>query len=214
MINVGSNYNLVNDLLSKNNGVFIGIDEYERYGNQASQEMFDDFLGIKTQPRIVYGKNRLVDERLRVFRRVIPLSFVNETLTIPDKARNFTAIYTSVGKIPVKPIDEDRYARIFDDPLASPNEQDKYYLENDTTLTLLGESSLNVKVHYLAKPTPIVYAYTMVNNRPVYNDINSTHYEWDSHEESELTSRILIKAGMSMRDVMALQLGNTNKDKE
>jgi len=214
MINVGSNYNLVNDLLSKNNGVYIAPEEYERYGNQASQEMFDDFSGIKTTPRIVYGKNRLVDERLRPFRKIASASFIDELLTIPQGLRNITAIYTAVGKIPVKPIDEDRYARIFDDPLASPNEQDKYYLENASTLTLLGESSLDVKIHYLKEPSEIKYGYTTVNNRAVYDNNTSIHYEWGANEESELTSRILVKAGMSMRDVLALQLGNTNKDKE
>lgn len=214
MINVGSHYKYINDLISKNNGVFISPEEYERYGHASSLEMFDDFAGIKTTPRTAYGRSRAIDERLRPYRKKVPMAFVNELLTIPQELRMYTAIYTAVGKIPLKPIDEDRYARIFQDPLASPNDDDKYYLEEEGVLTLLGEEDLNVVVHYLEKPQPIKYAYTIVNNRPVYDDANSIHYKWSESEQEELTNRILAKLGLSMANTLEIQVANTNKAQE
>jgi len=206
MINVGENLKTINDLLSKNNGVYISPQEYMRYGNMSQNEMFDDFCGIKTTPRVTYGRNRLVDERLNPFRKRVALAFVSELLTKPTNLKAITAVYTQgANPVPVKPVDEDRYAMIFQDPLASPNDEDIYYIEEETKLRLLGDDALSVWVEYLERPTPIVYAFTEVNNRYVYNDAGSTHYQWDKSEEAELTNRILLKAGLSMKDVMAIQ---------
>lgn len=214
-INVGFHYKLVCDLLSKNNGVSLSPEEYERYGYTASLEMFDDFCGIKTTPRIAYGRNRLTDLRLKPFRRRVELSFSNELLTIPPDARNITAIYTKIGNIPVKPIDEDRMANIMLNPLANPNDSDIYYLEETDKLRLLGNDSLDVIVHYLERPKPIKYAYTLgTGGRAVYDDDESEHYAWDISETEELTNRILAKIGLSMRDVLQIQSSQNNKNQE
>ena len=205
-ISVDTNYRYVNDLLSKNNGVYIAPEEYERYGYTASLEMFDDFLGSKTSPRITYGRNRLVDERLNPYRRRVQASFASEYLNKPLNMKFITAVYTQGAlPIPVKPIDEDRYARVFSDPLASPNDEDIYYIEEETRLRLLGDDALNVWVEYLERPTPIKYNYTLVNGRAVYNPTGSVNYQWDISETQELTNRILLKAGMSMKDILSIQ---------
>lgn len=207
-ISPGENYLYLKDLLSKNSGAYIAPKEYERYGNIASNEMFDDFLGRKTNPRIVLGKNRLVDTRLLPFKKKANLSFSGEVLTKPANCAYISAVYTTSGRIPVKPLDDDRQAMIMQDPLASPNDEDKYYVEGLTQLTLLGEDSLAVTVEYYERPTPMVYAFTEVSGRPVYNDAGSTYYQWDKSEEAELTNRILEKAALSMRDVLQLQTSN------
>ena len=206
---IDTNYKYVNDLLSKNNGVYISPDEYERYGYTASLEMQDDFLGDKTTPRIAYGKNRLVDGRLNPFRRRSNLVFAGEYLTKPENLKYITAVYTGGSTpVPIKPIDEDRYARVFNDPLASPNDEDKYYIEEQSSLRLLGDENLSVWVEYIERANPVKWNYTIVNGRPVYNPTGSVNYQWDVSQTQELTNRILIKAGMSMRDIMALQTAN------
>lgn len=203
---IDTNYKYINDLLSKNNGVYISPEEYERYGYTASLEMFDDFLGSKTTPRINYGKNRLVDGRLNPFRKRVSLAFTGEYLTKPTNLKYITAVYTTGAiPIPVKPIDEDRYAMVFNDPLASPNDEDIYYIEEESRLRLLGDDALSVWVEYLERPLPIKYNYTEVNGRAVYNPTGSIHYQWDISETQELSNRILLKAGLSMKDIVAIQ---------
>lgn len=209
MIDVNTNFQMVNDLLSKNNGTYISPQEYERYGYTASLEMQDDFIGNKTTPRIAYGKNRLVDGRMNPFRRRVASFFSSEYLTKPENLKYITAVYTSGAiPIPVKPIDEDRYAMVFSDPLASPNDEDMYYIEEQTRLRLLGEDTLSVYVEYLERAMPIKWNYTTVNGRPVYNPVGSIHYQWDVSETQELTNRILLKAGLSMKDITAINYAN------
>ncbi len=213
-IDVGQHYLYIQDLLSKNNGVYISPKEYERYGNASSNEMFDDFLGLKTTPRIVLGKNRLVDSRLLPFKKRVNLAFSNELLTKPANCRYISAVYTTANKVPVRPLDDDRQARVFQNPLASPNEDDMYYVDEHTQLRLLGEDSLSVTLEYYQRPTPIVYAYTTVNGRPVYDQANSTQYDWDVSEMEELTNRVLAKAGLSMKDSMQIQVANNKINQE
>ena len=184
---IDTNYKYVNDLLSKNNGVYISPDEYERYGYTASLEMFDDFTGIKTTPKITYGKNRLVDSRLNPFKKRVNLSFSGEYLDKPTNLKYITAVYTSeLLPTPIKPIDEDRKLR------------------------LLGNENLAVWAEYLERPSPIKWNYTIVDGRAVYNPTGSVNYQWDVSETQELTNRILLKAGMSMKDIMAIQVAGNS----
>lgn len=215
MILINDVYQLLCDWLSKNNGVYISPQEFTRYANLANYQMFDDFCGIKTTPRITYGKNRLVDERLNPFRRRVQVNFTTGTVLKPTNLKHITAVYTT-DAIPtsVKPVDEDRYANLFKDPLASPNDDDKYYIETETTLRLLGASSLAVWIDYLERPTPVVYGFTTVSGRPVYNAGTSVNFQWDVSETNELTNRILLQAGLSMKDITSMQSANNEIAKE
>lgn len=214
-ITTGENYAYLNNLLSKNNGQHISISEYIQYANIASNEMFDDFLGIKTTPRIVLGKNRLVDTRLLPFKRKLNTTFTNEVLTKPANCRYISAVYTRPARIPVKPLDDDRQAMIMQDPLASPNGEDKYYVDNGTQLQLLGEETLPVTLEYYERPTPATYVYTTgTNGRPVYDSVNSLPLGWDISEQEELTNRILAKAGLSLQNQLEIQVANNNKNQE
>lgn len=213
-IDIGDNYNLVNDLLSKNNGVFISPKEYERYANNASYSMFDDFAGIKTNPKVTYGKNRLVDGRLNPFRRRVSLTFTGGVATKPANLKAITAIYVTGTNEPVRPTDEDRRAMLFQDPLAMPNNNNVYYIEGSTELYLLGRESLIVTIEYLERPTAVVYGFTITNNRPVYNPSASVHFQWDVSETNELTARILMQAGLSMKDTVSIQYANNEITKE
>lgn len=211
---IGSNYKYVTDLLSKNDGVYISPEEYTRYANVSQNEMFDDFLGRKTTPRIVLGKNRLVDGRLLPFKRKLPTAFVSEVLTKPANCGYISAVYTTANKIPVKPLDDDRQAMVFQDPLASPNDQDMYYVEGFTDLTLLGEEALNVTLEYYERPTDVLYATVDTSGRPVYDPTNSVQFQWDKAEQEELSARILMKCGLSMRDIQEVQYGQNKINQE
>lgn len=211
---IGDNYKYLNDLLSKNNGGYISPQEYTRYCNVSQQELWDDFMGRKTTPRITLGKNRLVDSRLLPFKKKVNAAFANEVLTKPAKCGYISAIYTRPSRIPVKPLDDDRQATVFNDPLCSPNEQDMYYVEGFTELTLLGEESLNITIEYYEKPTDVLYATTLVNGRPVYNQAGSVQFQWDKSEEQEITNRVLLKCGLSMRDTLEIQAANNNINQE
>lgn len=213
MISVKENYELVQDLISKNNGVFVSPQEYSRYATLASNDLFDTLRGNKNQNRATYGRNRTLDARLNPFRRTAPFTFTGAYLDKPEDLAQITALYTSTF-IPIKPTDEDRIAMVMQDPLASPNAEDKYYIEEEDRLRLLGEVNLTGTIEYLAKPKNIVYGFTTVNRRPVFNQATSVDFEWDKNMEMEIVNRILSYIGLSMKDAFITQVANNNKVQE
>lgn len=213
MISVKENYELINDLLSKNNGVFISLQEYGRYATLASNDLFDTLRGNKNQNRAVYGKNRTLDSRLNPFRVSEDITFTASTAAKPEDLEQILAIYDSTF-IPVKPIDEDRLAQLMQHPLRKPNEEDKYYIERVDSLKLLGATTLTGTIEYLKRPQEIVYGYTIVGRRPVHDEATSVNFEWDKNMETEIINRILGYMGLSMKDSFTTQVSNNNKSQE
>lgn len=213
MISVKDNYKLLNDLLSKNNGQYISPEEYGRYATLASNELFDELRGNKNQNRSTYGRNRTLDARLNPFKKNITATFAAGLYTKPTDLVQITALYTSTF-IPVKPVDEDRIATLMNDPLASPNATDKYYVEEYLKLRLLTDTALVCTIEYLAKPATIIYAYTVVGRSAVFNQTGTVDFEWDKNMEMELTTRILGYMGLSMKDGFITQVSNNNLTKE
>lgn len=209
MISVESNYKLVIDLLSKNNSQTISPQEYVRYGILAQNDLFDVLRGNENQMKTTYGKNRKLDARLNPFRVSAPITFASKLATKPTGYAQITAVYTNAFE-PVRPIDEDRKAVITKDPLS----EDYYYGETATQLTLVKGQDFTGTIEYLRRPVDVAYGYTIVNGRAVYNSTGTVDFEWDKNLESELTTRILQYAGLSIGNTLVLQQAQINKQQE
>lgn len=53
---------------------------------------------------------------------------------------------------------------------------------------------------YLQAPNTVIWAYDVVNGRPVYNSLNSVNFLWSDTELYRITSRVLFYMGLSIRD--------------
>lgn len=214
MININSNYKYVNDLISKNNGTYMSPDEYSRYAQKASLELFNSLVGARNVPQTVYGRNRVLDSRLRPFRKEASIVFANSKANLPADCKHILAMYDS-ARVPIKPMDEDRKTEVLRDPLAKPDSRDKYYSEGDTDLELLGVTALSCTIEYLREPARPVFGYTNpTGRRAVYDPTTSTNFDWDETMEDELTNRILSKVGLSMSNNTVIQVSNNNIAKE
>lgn len=198
MINVSENYILVQDLLSKNNGVFISPGEYNRYASIASKALFDSYIGADTATKVNYGRNRTLDFRLAPFRETETLPVVSGVVAFPEDLAKINKVHT-VDYKPIRPIDEDRLAVAHQDPYTEPGDDEIFYEETSDSIILFPADIEEVIFTYLKKPVEPVYAFTVGSNgRPVYDDANSVHMEWDKSQEMEITMRILQLCGVSM----------------
>ena len=115
-------YDTVNDLLSKNNGVTLSPDEFNRYAELASNALQDEYRGANTAQRSTMGRNRTLDSRL--LRHVVS----DHTLStngggyapLPDDWVQTLTLRTP-DYSPVRPVDEDRITVVFQDPYSSLN---------------------------------------------------------------------------------------------
>lgn len=216
MINVDSNYRLVNDLLSKNNGAFISFEEYTRYAAIASDSLFDDIIGADNTSVVSYGRNRTLDARLMPFRVMNqPILLVAGIGTLPTDWAKTNAVRLPDGT-PVHPVDEDRRGMGKQDYYARPSESRYVYYEGNGNIEVEPVTT-DVVMDYLKRPTPPVYAYTMSTGsrpRPVYDPVNSVDFDWDARQENDLTIRILELCGVSMDKGSLVQYTNTIKRTE
>jgi len=191
-------------------------EEYSRYAEIASDGEFSTLAGEKNQNTAAYGRSRTLDKRLRVFRKREPLSFVNSIAQIPTDCRMVRAISTVDGKV-VRPLDEDREAPVLKDPLAKPDINDIYYVEDEIEYRLLGTiRNLDCFIEYLKQPAKPVFGYTTINNGRtiVYDPTTSTDFEWEERMEEAITSRILAQIGLSMNNGTVIQVANNSMAKE
>lgn len=209
MIGLNENYKLTKDLLSKNNGAYLDMQEYVRYANLGQNDLFDTLRGNNSQNKTTYGRNRTLDARLNPFRVTEPIVFTSFVAPKPVGMAQITAIY-STTYVPIRPIDEDRIANIVQDPLAESH----YYAEDATQLRLVKGADVSGTIEYLKLPTPIEMKYTIVNGRSVYDATGTVNFEWDKNMEMELTTRILSYAGLSMGNQLVMQVANNNKAQE
>lgn len=201
MIDINELYNLVLDFPSKNAGQYFSPDEFNRYVNMASIELFDTLIGKKNNPTSVYGRNRTTDARLKPFRVVANIPLVSGVGSLPTNWEKTDALHTTGAiPIPVRQIDEDRFARIFDNPLDSPIAEDPIYIENSTDIQVYPNTITAVTIRYLKRPSLAVWGYTSTGRRPIYDPNSSTNLEWNDSEKFEILTRVLNYFGVSMKD--------------
>src|SRR5690606_15179823 len=103
---------------------------------------------------------------------------------LPDDWEKTNAVHTTGDSpIPVRQTDEDRFARLFDNPLASPTEDDPFYIENQGTIEVYPKTITSVTMRYLKRPTKAVWAYTLNGRKPVYDPAASVNLEWNESEK-------------------------------
>src|SRR5690606_39369954 len=96
-------YETVTDLLDKNNGKFITVEEFNRYVKLGSLELFDECIGatnknIDGRTLVAYGRNQNTDKRLEPFRRGVSLSVVGGEVTLPSDCAKISAVVTSKNR--------------------------------------------------------------------------------------------------------------------
>lgn len=216
MIKVESNYKLVGDLLSKNNGVFISPEEYNSYAKIASEGLFADYVGLNTAKKVGYGRNRTLDSRLTPFRRTVPLTVG------PDSEVGYPYDWAKTNKvhtldyIPIRPLDEDRIAIGHQDPFITGEEW--FYEDLNDGMKIFSPDGIvsdPIILTYLKRPDEPKYAYIIGSNgRPEFDPVNSVDFDWDINQEGEITMRILQLCGVSMDKIQAINFGMAKQNEE
>lgn len=220
-------YDLINDLLDKNNSRFITAEEATRLINISSLELFDDCIGatnknLDRRTNVAYGRSQNTDFRLEPFRTNSNIPVVDGEASIPLNCGKITAVLMSKElPIALKRVDEDRVGMLYGNPLREPNEDDIYYIEDKGSIQILGAVD-SVYLKYLKTPTEAVYAekdevFTVGERtviRKVFDVDNSVDLEWHDREVMDIVTRVLSKLSVPVRDGFLSQQMQLNKVNE
>jgi hypothetical protein len=82
-----------------------------------------------------------------------------------------------------------------------------------TYIQIMPKTVSFMRFEYLRHPLQPVWAYTMVNNRPVYNEAASTDIDAPKEAQNEITVIALSYMGINMREPELVQYAEGMKDK-
>lgn len=160
-----------------------------------------------------FEKNREVTtDLIPFFSDPIPLTLDVDGKTPYPTSFEYAASFTAGPKNRmVKETDKGMLANKINDPLCGPSQDYGICVYYKTYIQFYPTNLTNVKVSYLKPPVKPKWAYTIVSNRPVYDDANSIDIEWSELNHNELIMRTLETLGVNLRERELLEFAQLKK---
>lgn len=114
---------------------------------------------------------------------------------------------------PIKRVSDDRVQNNLSSTYDAPTIEFPIYTEYSSYIQFYPVNLQSAILVYLSNFTPSYWAYTLVNGRPVYNEVNSVQPKWSDDDIDEIIYMIGVDFGLNMRDQMGIQV-NDIKAKE
>ena len=176
--------------------------------NWASLDLFNELYGLRNayQPgRAVplngYEITQKNKDDLRVFMtNPTTLSLISGVATLPPDYIHWSMINTTNNGVTkeVKVIDDARWNFRINRITAKPSTNNPVCRIYNTQVEFNPTTLADVKLTYLKEPTKAVWAYTTVNNRPVFDVGNSVDFEWGEENHMDLITRALTFLGVNL----------------
>lgn len=203
-------YRLYNLIINKNQeGGYLSSDEYNILAPKIQIRWFNKVYET-------YGSDAKSEDDMKVLKKVldIPTNTSGE-INIPTDYYHIDSI-TSINyykkrgivkstRVQHEILDTSQLDnRIGSDSLV-PTYEYPVSVVNSTTIKTVPEEVPIIRLNYLRVPTDPVWAFTISNNRKVYDSGNSTQYEVPEYATPQLVLMLLEEMGVSIRDVDAVQ---------
>jgi len=214
-VNINTVYQRVLTIANKEQRGYITPQEFNILANQAQMDIFEQYFYDQHQFSRVRGSQP---------------KQVDPTEILKDKISLFETFNTTVshgGSAYALPSDTYRLSNIkYSDtiadyvsirefeamkghPLLRPHDNRPVYIKTkdgvkvytggaDNSVTQVTGSG--VTVDYVKKPATVSWGYVVVSGSALYNAANSTNFELHESEEVNLVNRILVLAGIMMKD--------------
>lgn len=210
-------YQFTLNLIKKNQAGSLTSVEWARHWNDTQATYQDDLLG-RFQAKNVgkEGANTGLIENETIMTKLTPfITPVTLTVTSGQAIKPAGFIYTLALKInntKVFQVDHDEVWAMLDDVIDPPSITDNsyYYTEYKNYYKFFPSSVTSVDLDYIVTPTNVVWAFTIVGGRQVYDPgPNSIQSQWDDNSNREITKRMLTNLGVAYKDADFLNFGRS-----
>lgn len=226
-ISVDTVYQRVQSILNKESRGYLTPQEFNLFANQAQLEIFEQYFFDLNQYERLPKKDteysnlvKTINERISKFKTSATLTFTTSYFSMPsDMHKLGTVIYNSTT--PVEEIDQKNLLEYTLSPLTSPSTTNPVYIQNIKTTSSVWSitvypSSIQslITATYIRKPAEADWAYQTVVGNALYDSSNSTNFELHDSEEPNLVIKILLYAGLSIREGEIAQLADAKETKK
>ena len=226
-VSIDTVYQRVLAILNKENRGYVTPQEFNLFANQAQLEIFEQyFFDLNQYSRLPKNDTeysdlpKLINEKLSKFKKSASISYMTDHFHLPtDLHKLGTVIYNSTTL--VEEIDRKNLLEYQLSKLTAPTTNNPVYIQNiDNTSAHWGINvfptsiTTNVSITYVRKPNAVNWAYQTVAGNALYNASGSTNFELHDSEEINLVLKILLYAGVSIKDPNIAQLADAKETKK
>ena len=212
-ISVDTVYQRVQSILNKESRGYLTPQEFNLFANQSQLEIFEQYFFDLNQYERLPKKDteysnlvKTINERTSKFKTSATLTFTTSYFSMPSNMHKLgTVIYNSTT--PVEEIDQKNLLEYTLSPLTSPSTTNPVYIQNIQTTSsvwsiVVYPSTIQslITATYIRKPVEADWAYQTVVGNALYDSSNSTNFELHDSEEINLVIKVLLYAGISMRE--------------
>jgi len=226
-VSIDTVYQRVLAILNKENRGYVTPQEFNLFANQAQLEVFEQyFFDLNQYNRLPKNDTeysdlpKLINEKLSKFKKSASVSYMTDHFHLPSDLHKLgTVIYNNTT--PVEQIDKKNLLEYQLSKLTAPTTSNPVYIQNIANtsnhwglIVYPTTINANISITYVRKPNTVNWSYTNVNGNALYNASNSTDFELHGSEETNLVLKILLYAGVSIKDPNIAQLADAKETKK
>jgi hypothetical protein len=216
-VNINTVYQRVLSIANKEQRGYITPQDFNILANQAQMDLFEQYFYDKNQFSRARGHEDIyvdpidiIDKKIsafEVFDHTLS-TYASDAWTFPTDLYRVSSVRheeNTCSRVSLK-----QFGLIKSQPLLMPRKKSPIYIETPTGfkvytgangVTTEITSSSSLKIDYIKTPTDVSWGYNVVLGKAMYNASTSTNFEMHESEEVNLVNRILVLAGISLKDL-------------
>ena len=213
-------YKFINFIVKKSNaGGYVTPSEFNLLINRAQIQYFNKLYGNQNDyrydrpvPKISYAVTEKISNSLSPFlsdKTTVTID-ANGQCTTPTDMIQMVAVTKEVSgkEYEITRVEQDRVANNLSSYYDAPDADFPIYAQLRTKLQFYPKNLASASIIYLKKPTSMVWAYTTVSGRPVYDAANSVQPLWQEVDMNEIMYLALSYIGVNLKDPDVSQFAN------
>ena len=227
MINVDRIYQRVLTLANKEQRGYITPQEFNIFANQAQMDIFEQYFYDLNQFRRLNGNDTMYADMVDILEEKIEIFHKSQTLTDSDNPSNVfdtndlafelyrlkQVVFNNTTAVPhigvkVEKTTHDKFQLSIDSPLTRPTLMRPIYHLRGSNIVVNPNTITSIDVNYIRKPNIVQWASTMVNDVAIHNPDLSVNFDLHVSEETDLVLKILLLAGITIKDPSLYQIAS------
>ena len=205
MIGVDNVYQRVLVLANKEQRGYITPQEFNLVAPIAQMEIFEQYFYDQNQAdrnlknSTEYSNvDEMLDEKISIFKKQTAIAMAAGIGTLPSDIYRLGMVYRSASNIELEQLSEEEMAYIRKSPLAKPTSKYPAFYRKNATQIQCFPNVPAVSINYIKRPIRPMWAYTVVNEKALFNGGNAVNFEIHYSDMSELVYKILSLAGITI----------------
>jgi hypothetical protein len=205
-------YKFIDFTIKKSNaGGYLTPEEFNLIINRAQIQYFNKLYGNQNDyrydrpvPKISYAVTEKISNSLSPFLSDSTALVIdgNGQVNIPNDLFQTVSLTHTISGIDyeITRVEQDRVANNLTSEYDAPDTEYPIYSQLRTKFQFYPKNLATANLYYLRKPTDMVWAYTTVSQRPVYDAANSVQPLWKSMDMNEIIYIALSYVGVNLKD--------------